>query len=61
MISFSPTYLYNFMSQCVFFFHSFILSQKKKILFLFPPPVSLIFRCLSPCHVILNKDKIFLS
>lgn len=47
-------------SMCIFFSFFHIISEKK-ILFLFPPPVSLIFRCLSPCHVILNKDKIFLS
>ena len=45
----------------VYFFSLSYYLRKKKILFLFPPPVSLIFRCLSPCHVILNKDKIFLS
>ena len=53
----------TFTISCLYVFF-FILSyylRKTKILFLFPSPVSLIFCCLSPCHVILNKDKIFLS
>ena len=45
----------------VFFFILSYYLRKTKILCLFPSPVSLIFCCLSPCHVILNKDKIFLS